>query len=62
MLTSEEILLLLKKLNERVVIAPSGDFPFTVVTDGFGYSNDKKTGALQAKLSIMLEVAGKAGR
>lgn len=62
-LTSKEILLILRKLNQRVVVPASKDFPYEVVCESrTGYSEDRETSQLQAKLSIMLEVAGKAGR
>lgn len=62
MLTVDEIQFLLKLLNRRTVVEPNKDFPFTVVKDGFGYSDDPIVGPLQAKLSIMAQVAAKAGR
>lgn len=56
-LTKEEILLILKKLDEETVIEPSKTFPFRVSREkSFGYSDDKKVNALQAKLSILLEI------
>lgn len=59
MLTAEEILKLLELLAERVVISPSVDFPFSITRKRSGYSSDPKIGGLQAKLSIMLEMATK---
>jgi len=58
MLTKDEILLLLNRLAQRVVVAPSADFPFSVVAahGAIGYSDDPVIGPLQAKLSIMLEM------
>lgn len=62
-LTSEEIQLILGLLSQETVVPESKEFPYRIVNPrGFGYSKDKKIGALQAKLSIWLEVAGKAGR
>lgn len=61
-LTSEDILLILRLIGQKVVVKPSKDFPYTVSCEGHGYSDDPKIGPLQAKLSIMLEVAGKMGR
>lgn len=62
MLTSEEILLILRTIGQKVLVKPSKDFPYTISCEQSGYSDDKKLGQLQAKLSIMLEVAGKVGR
>ena len=57
MLTKSEITLILEKLADRTVVAASPAFPFTINRRGFGYSGDPEIGALQAKLSIMLEAA-----
>lgn len=59
MLTVEEILKLLELLSERTVVAPSEDFPYRVTRKRSGYASDPKIGGLQAKLSIMLEIATK---
>jgi hypothetical protein len=56
-LTSADIRLLLEKLGEETVVEPNDAFPFRVSRRGQGYSTDPKIGALQAKLSIMLEMA-----
>jgi hypothetical protein len=60
MLTRDEILLLLGLLSEETVVEPNPKFPYRVsrrrVT---GYSDIPVVGRLQAKLSIMLEVAAK---
>jgi len=61
MLTSKEILFLLDLLGRREVIGESKEFPYSVTVRQPGY-HDGDQGKLQAKLSIMLEVAGKAGR
>ena len=45
MLTTDEILMFLQFLSEKHT------------EHNFGYSDDSKIGALQAKLSIMLQVA-----
>jgi hypothetical protein len=59
-LTTEEIQLILERLRETTVIEPGAVFPYRISARGsFGYSNDPTIGALQAKLSIMLEVAHK---
>jgi hypothetical protein len=54
-LTKEDILLLLELLGEKTVVRPSKGFPYRISCEGHGYSDDKKIGTLQAKLSIMLE-------
>jgi len=56
-LTKEDIAFLLELLSEQTVVAPSKAFPYRISCQGTGYSKDRKVGALQAKLSIMLEVA-----
>jgi hypothetical protein len=58
-LTVAEIRLLLEKLGEETVVEPNDTFPYRVSRKGFGYSTDPKIGALQAKLSILLEVASR---
>jgi hypothetical protein len=63
LLTSDEIQFLLGLLSHETVVPESKEFPYRVVNPrGFGYSKDPKVGQLQAKLSIMLQVAGEAGR
>jgi hypothetical protein len=57
MLTREDILLILDRLGDKTVVEPSQQFPYRVSCKTPGYSDDKKVGALQAKLSIMLEIA-----
>ena len=54
MLTVAEIRLILEKLGVEKVAAFDG---YEVVRRGFGYSDDPQIGALQAKLSILLQVA-----
>ena len=61
MLETKEIRLILKLLSEKTIIAPTLDFPYRVSQEARGYSEDPVIGALQAKLSIMLEVASKRG-
>ena len=58
-LTKDDILLILNLLSQETVVEPSKDFPYRVTREGNGYSKDKKIGPLQAKLSIMLEVASR---
>ena len=60
MLTQVEIRTLLDCLAQEPVVEPSDGFPYTVTRKVSGYSD--KHGALQAKLSVMLEVAARAGR
>lgn len=57
MLTAEEIRMLLEYLAEETVVKPTEAFPYRVSQESHGYSKDKQVGKLQAKLSIMLEVA-----
>jgi hypothetical protein len=59
MLTRDEIALILKKLSWVIVVPPTREFPFHIVKEGFGYSDDVEVGRLQAKLSIMLQAATK---
>ncbi len=56
-LTKDDINLILGKLSREVVVKPTGDFPFEITVQSSGYSDDPVIGRLQAKLSIMLEVA-----
>ena len=58
-LTTSEISLILSRLSTEEVAKFDG---YTVTKPGFGYSKDREIGALQAKLSIMLEIAGKRER
>jgi len=61
MLTKDEILLILNRIGEETIVAPSSKFPYRVSSaNSRGYSADRTIGALQAKLSIMLELAGRA--
>lgn len=63
MLNVEEIRLILRLLAETTVVEPTPKFPFRIVERSqLGYSDDPMIGALQAKLSIMLEVASKSGK
>jgi hypothetical protein len=62
MLTSKQIRWLLERCAEETVVEPTQDFPYRISKRGHGYSKDKEIGALQATLSIMLEVAAKSGR
>jgi hypothetical protein len=60
LLTRDEILLIMNLLAQETVVAPTKEFPYRITREGHGYSKDKKIGPLQAKLSIMLEVATRA--
>ncbi len=60
-LSSDDILFLLRLLEEEEVVPRTDAFPFRITRQGHGY-RDGEAGRLQAKLSIMLEVAGKRGR
>lgn len=53
-LTVAEIQLILSKIGVEEVASFDG---YTVVKPGSGYSKDRKVGALQAKLSILLQIA-----
>lgn len=58
MLTSDEIRALLA-LTQRETVAEFGPQNcYRVTVDGRGYHSDPKTAALQAKLSILLQLAG----
>lgn len=57
MLTSTEIKHVLDLLSQEVVVSPNKDFNFTISTRRFGYAPDSFTSNLQAKLSILLQVA-----
>lgn len=55
MLTKDDIQLLLKLLNLRIVVNHSSDFPFYIFKEGTGYNmEDDNIAQLQAKLSVML--------
>lgn len=56
MLTKEDILFILERIGEQTVVEPTKEFPYRVSCRGHGYSKDRKIGALQAKLSILLEM------
>ncbi len=58
-LTHADILFILERIGEETVIEPTNKFRFRISKRGAGYSDDLMVGQLQAKLSIMLEVAGK---
>lgn len=59
-LTSKEIHTILEALSKEVVIPPSSYFPYTISVKRHGYSDNVEIGQLQAKLSMMLEVAVKS--
>ncbi len=63
MLTSEDIMFLLELLQERdnTYVEPTEKFPYRITREGgMGYAKDPKIGRLQAKLSVMGQMA--AGR
>jgi hypothetical protein len=63
MLTSREIRMILDSLRtQRITLVVENGKVGTDITKDSGYSTNAEVGALQAKLSIMLEVAGRAGR
>lgn len=62
MLTKDDILFLLKLLERKVVIPEDQNFPFEITRREMGYSSDPTVSKLQAKLSIMLEVASSGKR
>lgn len=57
MLSKKNIRLILERIGEETVVKPSENFPYRVSRRGMGYSQDSEIGPLQAKLSIMLEMA-----
>lgn len=57
MLTKKQIRFLLERLAEETVVAPTLAFPYRILERRSGYSNDKEISAIQAALSIMLEMA-----
>lgn len=60
MLTTKDILLILDRIGREVVVPATDHFPYDIITRrSHGYADDPTIGALQAKLSIMLEVAGR---
>lgn len=58
-LTVAEIQLILEKIGVEKVATFDG---YTVVKRGSGYSKDPEIGALQAKLSILLQIAAERER
>lgn len=63
MLTSREIRMILDSLRtQSITLTVANGKISTDIKKLSGYSDDAEVSALQAKLSIMLEVAGKAGR
>ena len=61
MLTVDEIRELLRLLSEETVVQPTKSFPYRVSREHLGYSDNSDVARLQAKLSIMLEVAQRGG-
>lgn len=60
MLTAKQLLKLLQLTQQEQVAEFGGDNGYVVKTKhGHGYSKDPEIAKLQAKLSIMLEVASK---
>lgn len=59
MLTSAEIRKILELLGQETVVPQSDKFPYYITKRSRGYSDDPEIGRLQAKLSIMLEVAAR---
>jgi len=63
MLTSREIRMILDALRtQRIVLVVANGKVSTEIMKESGYSDDAEVSSLQHKLSIMLEVAGRAGR
>ena len=56
-LTKREILNILVLIGEKTVVEPTPAFPYRVTAKGSGYHSDSEIAKLQAKLSIMLEMA-----
>ena len=56
-LTRDEILFILELLSEKTVVESTQKFPYRISCKGSGYSDDKRASRLQAKLSILLEMA-----
>jgi len=59
MLTHEQIRFILERIGEKTVVEPTKSFPYRISVEGHGYSDDKKIGAIQATLSVMLETSEK---
>ena len=59
-LTRDELLLLIDLCGHRTVVPGTEDFPYDIIKrNPGGYNPDPKKGHLQAKLSMMLELAPK---
>ena len=57
-LTEEDIRLILDKIGREVAVPSTDEFPFDIVScRSQGYHSDPVIGKLQAKLSIMLQMA-----
>ena len=63
MLTQADIRLIMDRIGRKVVVPATDDFKFEIITarSRGGYSDDPQVGALQAKLSIMLEAKARIG-
>lgn len=59
MLKADEIVFLIEEIGREAVVEESEEFPFRVTKRGSGYHSDAERGALQAKLSMMLEMAAR---
>lgn len=59
MLTREDILLLLDRLSQQVVVGPSAAFPYSISQRAAGYSPDTRVALVQHKLSAMLEAVSR---
>ena len=58
-LTVEDLQLIFDKIGREVVVPSTADFPYEIVSRrSHGYHNDPVISKLQAKLSIMLQMAG----
>ena len=58
MLDKKDILFILKSIAHQTIVEPTKKFPYRIVQEAKGYSEDKFVSALQTKLSIMLQAAG----
>jgi len=57
-LTVADIHRILDKIGRKVVVPATDEFPYEIVSRGSqGYHEDPEIGKLQAKLSIMLQMA-----
>ncbi len=62
-LTTDDLQIIFDKIGREVVIPATAEFPYEVVSArSQGYHSDPEIGKLQAKLSIMLQMAGEKER